>query len=113
MLGTKELARRLTQLAIGRDSVREFEDWFVRESWNANAWAPRELRDAVYSLELVLSEYSNRHVSNSYVRAFAGDVARELSTSLRSIRPTQVGVRMVIADVVAARVAASPGLAAA
>ena len=93
--------------------MREFEDWFVQESWNANAWAPPKLRDAVYSLELVLAEHSNGHVSNSYVRAFAGDVARELSTSLRNIRPTRIGVPLVIAEVVAARVAASPVLAAA
>lgn len=61
---------------MGRLAVRDFEDWFVQASWNADLWASPELRDAVYSIELVLAEYSNRHVSNSYMRAFAGDLDR-------------------------------------
>lgn len=113
MLFTADLAQRLTEFAVGRVAVREFEEWLVHASWNANTWAAPDLQDAVYSLELVLAEYSNGHVSNSYVRAFAGDVARKLGASLHSIRPAQIGLRMVTADVAQACVAASPVLAAA
>ena len=113
MLSAQEFVHRLSEFAIGRLAVRDFEDWFVQASWNPDLWAPPALRDAVYSLELVLAEYSNRHVSNSYVRAFAGDVARELEASVNSIVPSAIGVRMATADVMRARVVATPVLTAA
>lgn len=113
MLKTEELVNRLAEFAVGRIAVRDFEDWFVRASWNAHAWAPPALREAVYSLELVLAEYSNRHVGNSYLRAFAGDIARALEESSNTILPSPVGARMAAADLVNARIAATPVLAAA
>ena len=112
MLAAKDLAHRLSEFAIGGVSVREFEEWFVPSSWNAHVWAPQSLQDVAYSLELVLAEYSNGHVSNSYLRAFAGNVARELDASANTIPSSQVGVRMLAADVVSGRIAARPVLAA-
>jgi hypothetical protein len=113
MLTEEELAHKLSELAMGRVIVRSFEDWFVQSSWNANAWASPALHDAVYSLELVLAEYSNHHVSNSYLRAVAGDLARELAASVSSVRPARVGFGMTAAELINARVSALPVLAAA
>ena len=98
---------------MGRLAVRDFEDWFVQASWNADLWASPELRDAVYSIELALAEYSNRHVSNSYVRASAGYVARDLEAFAKSIIPLSIGVRMATADIIRARLVAPPVLTAA
>jgi hypothetical protein len=113
MLRAEELAHRMTEFAVGRVALREFEDWLVQSSWNAHEWASPDLRDAVYTLELVLAEYTNGHASSSHVRAVAGDVARELDASLHSIHPTQIGVAMIDADLMLARIAANPVLAAA
>lgn len=107
MLIAQDLVHRLTEFAMGRLAVGDFEDWFVQASWNADLWASPELRDAVYSIELVLAEYSNRHVSNSYMRAFIGDVARELEASVNRIVPLEIGVRMATADVIRAGVVAT------
>lgn len=108
MLSAQDLVFRLSEFAMGRLTVRDFEDWFVQASWNADLWASPELRDAVYSIDLVLAEYSNRHVSNSYVRAFAGYVARELEATIKSIVPLAIGVRMATADIIRARLVAPP-----
>jgi hypothetical protein len=104
MLVDEQLAYKLSELAMGRVAIRDFEEWFVQSSWNANAWASPSLREAVYSLELVLAEYSNQHVSHSYLRASAGEVARGLRASMNGIRPALVGSGMSRVDVMKARV---------
>ena len=85
MLTHQELVQKLTKIAIGKMPIRDFEDWFVPASWDANAWATSELLDAVYSVELLLAEYSNRHIDDSYQRAFSGDIARGLQDASQSI----------------------------
>lgn len=113
MLGVKELADRLAELAMGRGAVREFEDWFVQASWNAQGWASADLRNVVYSLELELAGYSNGNRSNSYVRAFAGDLARHLSARSQCIRPVVIATPLTTAELLRYAVVAHPVLAAA
>jgi hypothetical protein len=79
MLNAEELADRLTELATGRAVIQEFEEWFVRASWDVAKGESRELGEAVYSLELELAEHSSGHRSNSCLRVYAGELARQLS----------------------------------
>jgi hypothetical protein len=113
MVGEKELADWLTELAMRRTAVRDFEDWFVQGSWNAQSWAPRELCAIVYLLELELAEYSNGHSSNSYLRAIAGDLARQLTARSQYIRPVQLATPLAAAELLRNAVVAHPVLAAA
>jgi hypothetical protein len=98
---------------MGRAAVREFEDWFVQASWNAQSWASRELCDVVYSLELEIAEYSNGHRSNSYLRAVAGELARQLSARSQYIRPVRLATPLADAELLRNAVVAHPVLAAA
>jgi hypothetical protein len=113
MLSCRELNEKLSDVAIGRMSIRDFEEWFVPASWNANAWATPALRDAVYSLELAIAEYSNGHVHSSYLRAFSGDIARELEQSSQSIVSAQIGRHLTSSEIMLGGVPAKPLLAAA
>lgn len=113
MFSDQELAHKLLELAIGRVPIRDFEDWFVAASWNAIDWASPALLEAVYSLELVFAEYSSQHVTHSYLRAAAGEIARELAAAANTIRPALVGSGMRLADVINARVSAKSLFAAA
>jgi hypothetical protein len=113
MLSAAELAHRLSDFAMGLGTVRDFENWLVHASWNAHDWAPADVRDAVYSIELALAEYSNGHRSNSYLRAVAGDIARELDSRLNNIRPTRIASQIATSDLLRHALPANPLAAAA
>lgn len=113
MLNIQELVQKLSELAVGNISVRDFEDWFVPASWNANSWASAELRDAVYGLELELAEYSNGHRDRSHLRGRSADIARELGQFTQRVVPARIGPNLSNADIIVSGVAAtSPRLAA-
>lgn len=64
MLSASEIRNRLADaLFYGR--MEEFEDWFVRESWNVHQFGDLELQKLVYALELRLAEYSTGHLDES------------------------------------------------
>jgi hypothetical protein len=111
MLNVHEFVHKLSEVAVGSVAIRCFEEWFVQNSWNVMDWAPPVLCDAVYSLEIVLAEYSNQHVDASYVREFSACLAHELEDASQSIRPTLIGQDVTTAEIIRARVAAKPMLA--
>ena len=113
MLNNQELVQKLSEVAIGKMKLRDFEDWFVPASWNANLWATRQVRDAVYSLELAIAEYSNGHLDSSYLRALSGEIAHNLHELTQSIAPARIGNRLSSAEIAQAGVAARPVQAAA
>jgi hypothetical protein len=112
MLDAQDFIRRLSDFAVGRLTIREFEEWFVAASWNVHDWAEPVLRDAVYMLEIAFAEHSNGHVSTSFLRASAGDIVRELETSANFIVPLAIGNTMSASEVLRAQVPATSVLAA-
>lgn len=106
MFSEEELANSLSRVVVGSCSLADFEDWFVPRSWNPHRWAPPELRDAIYSIELELAEHSNRHVDANHVRIFLGDLASRLGRGL-SIAGGAIGAPVHSEDVSRAGLAVS------
>jgi hypothetical protein len=105
MLTTQELADRLIAVAIGTIGISEFEEWFVAHSWGASNWGTPEMRTAVYTLELALAEYSNKHVDSSQVRVLSAELADGIRN--REILPSPVGSRISNRDITRGRVHAA------
>jgi hypothetical protein len=108
MLNNQELVEKLSEVAIGKMKLGDFEEWFVPASWNANVWATAQVRDAVYSLELAIAEYSNGHVDSSYLRALSGGIAHELHQLAQSVVPARIGNHLSSAEIAQAGVPARP-----
>lgn len=53
-----KLKNKLSEYIAGRNSLSEFEDWFVPTYWNVLTGEDEELSDMVYDIELELAEYS-------------------------------------------------------
>lgn len=106
MLNAEELRNRLSAVAVGQVAIRDFEEWLVQHSWNATSWATPEVRDAIYSIELALAEYSHGHVDASYLRAYSGHVASELAEAVRTVSPRPVGAPLSEHEITKSSIAA-------
>jgi hypothetical protein len=102
----EELIEQLTKVATGRLALKSFEDWLVSHSWNAVHWDDFLLRDVLYTMELGLAEFANRHVDSSYVRALAAEAAGTLHQTLpihhSAILGKGIGIRQIESSVVTA-----------
>ena len=63
--------------------LADFEDWFVRNSWDVHKANNPELRELVHSIELRLSEFSSGHLSEQALR-------KELTPFVTSIRTSVI-----------------------
>lgn len=71
-----DVCDHVRQWLAGGISLREFEDWFVPETWNVHSSGDSELESLVDEIELNLSEYSD-HVLN------ADELRREMANAIR------------------------------
>ena len=65
MLEFRELSRQLADCSQGRLSLGDFEDWFVRNSWNAHQSRDDNLVDAVFEIEELLSAEADARIDNA------------------------------------------------
>ena len=65
MLEFRELSRQLADCSQGRLSLGDFEDWFVRNSWNAHQSQDDNLVDAVFEIEELLSAEADARIDNA------------------------------------------------
>ena len=57
MFSLSQLSEQIAAVCDGRRQFGDFEDWFRAESRNAHLSNNRDLLDAVFSVEDVLSQY--------------------------------------------------------
>jgi len=64
MLEFRELSQRLADCSRGSLSLGDFEDWFVRNSWNVHQSQDENLIHAVFAIEELLSAESDARIDN-------------------------------------------------
>jgi hypothetical protein len=57
MLNVDQLSKKIADLAADDISVSDFQSWFRRESRNVHLWGDELLKEAVFSVESIFSEY--------------------------------------------------------
>ena len=57
MLNVEQLSKQIADLVAGSISVSDFQRWFRWESRNVHLWGDISVKDAVFSVESVFSEY--------------------------------------------------------
>ncbi len=77
MIEENDIRAQVANYLSGSQSLDEFEDWFVKQSWNMHQDSENSAQQLVGKIELALSEYSNNHVSEE---AFRSQLRRLAST---------------------------------
>ena len=67
MLDT-DIRNRLAEYLRGETTLRSFQEWFIRETWDIQNLAPQHILDLVYSIKLKLAEYTSGHLTENEVR---------------------------------------------
>jgi hypothetical protein len=75
MLSLNQLSDRIAGLAADAKSVADFEHWFRVESRDFHLWGDNDLRDVVFAVESVLSEYRFADLDEAGV---AGELAKAI-----------------------------------
>jgi hypothetical protein len=65
MLECHELSERLADCSRGSLSLGDFEDWFVRNSWNVHQLQDENLIHAVFAIEELLSAEADARIDNA------------------------------------------------
>jgi hypothetical protein len=73
-LNESSIRLRLLRYLDGTDSLRMFRQWFVPSTWNVEEWASPRLQELVYSIKLLLAEYTSGHRSEEDLRARLSDL---------------------------------------
>jgi hypothetical protein len=63
MVSALQIRNKLSEWIDRKISLREFEDWFVHETWDIHLSNDSEVEDLADDIEMNLSEYSGRHIS--------------------------------------------------
>ena len=84
MLSLNQLILRIPDLSAGSLSISEFEDWFRAESRDFHLWDDPDLKDAVFAVEGILSEYH-------FAEMPEGRVVEEMANTLRPFERNQAG----------------------
>lgn len=69
MTNALEVQQQLTALVSGGLSLSDFEDWFVLHSWDVRRWGDEPVKELVFSVEGLLSEYSSGDLSRAQLLA--------------------------------------------
>jgi hypothetical protein len=80
MVIAPEIRSRLADWLAGRQSLDEFEDWFVAATWDVHKSGDSEAEALTDEIELRLSEYTDGVLSPE-------DLRRELSALAASSHP--------------------------
>ena len=64
----KTLRNELLDYLTGKQSLQSFYDWFGPESTDVHLWAPDQVLDMVYTIKLLLAEYSSGQRSETDLR---------------------------------------------
>lgn len=62
------LREELADYLAGKQSLRHFYNWFAPETTDIHLWAPKPLQDMVYTIKLLLAEYSRGHRTEAYLQ---------------------------------------------
>lgn len=65
-----QIVNHLQAHLIGRESLDQFEDWFVSQSWDAHKSNDQAAMDLISDIELRLAEFSNGHWSKEELQKF-------------------------------------------
>jgi hypothetical protein len=65
MLEPQELSGRLADCSQGKLSLGDFEDWFVRNSWNVHQSEDDNLIHAAFAIEELLSAEANARIDTA------------------------------------------------
>jgi hypothetical protein len=65
-----EIRDYVARLLNGQMNLREFQEWFVPATWNIDQNPSNDsARELAYSIELLLAEYTNGHLSEQELRS--------------------------------------------
>lgn len=63
-----DIRDRLAQYLRGELTLRSFQEWFIRETWDIQNSEPQYILDLAYSIKLKLAEYTNGHLTEDDLR---------------------------------------------
>ncbi len=69
MLSELELRQELAKFLSGQSQLDDFEDWFVRESWNIHKSDELGAQQLVNAIELRLAEHDSGHIPDADLRS--------------------------------------------
>jgi len=85
MISSGEVQNRLADFLAGNSSLDDFEDWFVKQSWDVHKFQDFDLQRLIFAIELRLSEHSSGHLPEDALR-------EDLRRILQRV-PLKIGVR--------------------
>ena len=77
MIAESEIRDWLARYLAREIPLEEFEDWFVRQSWNMQEGSPEAAQRLASAIELRLAEHSSGHLTEE-------DLQRELRSFVTS-----------------------------
>lgn len=86
MIQENDIRARLVEYLSGNQSLDEFEDWFVQQSWNMHQDSKADAQRLASQVELALSEFNNDDITEAALRSW---MQRLASTHIVSFSPAQ------------------------
>ena len=80
MLASHELSERLADCSRGSLSLGDFEDWFVRNSWNVHQSQDDNLIQAAFAIEELLSAEADARIDNATLLRWFQQLAQRLDS---------------------------------
>ena len=80
-----EIREQLARFLAKEISLDTFEDWFAPRSWNFHQASSQVLREMVSEIELLLAEFSSRHLTEDDLRSRLGPFATSYRISFDTI----------------------------
>lgn len=94
MVALNDIREKLARYLADEIPLAEFEDWFVQSTWDVRKQENQELREAVHSIELRLSEFSSGHLTEQALRK----ELKPFVTSVNTVIHYNVGVVQPLAQ---------------
>ena len=82
----QELSGHLADCAQGKLSLGDFEDWFVRNSWNVHQSQDDNLIQAVFAIEELLSAEADARIDKTTLLRRFQELAQRLDTYRLSVK---------------------------
>ena len=82
MIAESEIRDWLARYLAGEIPLEDFEDWFVRRSWNMQEGSPEAAQKLASAIELRLAEHSSGHLTEEKLR---GELRSSVTSYVKSV----------------------------
>lgn len=77
-----EIRQKVAEYLNLRVTLRDFHRWFIPATWDVDQCGDHEARELAHTIDLLLAEYTNGHLSEDHLRREMRPLVEDYSVSV-------------------------------